>query len=30
MWANGLSRRVLGYQTPDEAFDEEMGKIFAA
>ena len=30
LWANGLPRKILGYQTPDEAFDEEMDKIFAA
>ena len=30
LWANGLPRNILGYQTPDEAFDEEMDKIFAA
>ena len=30
LWANGLSRRILGYQTPYEAFDEKMDKIFAA
>ena len=29
LWANGLPRRILGYQTPDEAFDKEMDKIFA-
>ena len=27
---NGLPRKILGYQTPDEAFDVEMEKIFAA
>ena len=30
LWANGLPRKILNYQTPDEAFDEEMDKIFAA
>ena len=30
LWANGLPRRILGYQTPDEAFEAEMDKIFAA
>ena len=30
LWANGLPRKILGYQTPDEAFDVEMDKIFAA
>ena len=30
LWDNGLPRKILGYQTPDEAFNEEMDKIFAA
>ena len=30
LWANGLPRKILGYQTPEEAFDKEMDKIFAA
>ena len=30
LWANGLPRKILGYQTPDEAFDKEMDKIFVA
>ena len=30
LWANGLPRKILGYQTPDEEFDEEIDKIFAA
>ena len=29
LWANGLPRKILGYKTPDEAFDEEMDKIYA-
>lgn len=30
LWANGLPRKVLGYKTPDEAFEAEMDKIYAA
>ena len=30
LWANSLPRKVLGYKTPDEAFEAEMDKIFAA
>ena len=30
LWANSLPRRILGYKTPDEAFEEEMDKIYAA
>ena len=30
LWANRLSRKVLGYKTPDEAFEAEMDKIYAA
>ena len=30
MWANGLPRKILGYRTPDEAFDDEMDLIYAA
>ena len=30
LWANSLPRKVLGYRTPDEAFEEEMDRIYAA
>ena len=30
LWANSLPRRILGYKTPDEAFEEEMDRIYAA
>lgn len=30
MWANGLLRKILGYRTPDEAFDDELDFIYAA
>lgn len=30
MWANGLLRKILGYRTPDEAFDDKMDLIYAA
>ena len=30
LWANSLPRKVLGYKTPDEAFEAEMDKIYAA
>ena len=30
LWANVLARKGLGYKTPDEAFDAEMDKIYAA
>lgn len=30
LWANSLPRRILGYKTPDEAFEAEMNKIYAA
>lgn len=30
LWANSLPRRILGYRTPDEAFEAEMDKIYAA
>ena len=30
MWANGLLRKILGYRTPGEAFDDEMDLIYAA
>ena len=29
LWANGLPRNILGYRTPDEAFEAEMDRIFA-
>ena len=29
LWANGLPRKILGYRTPDEAFEAEMDRIFA-
>ena len=28
LWANGLPRKILGYRTPDEAFEAEMDRIF--
>ena len=30
LWANALLRKVLVYQTPDEAFEAEMDAIYAA
>ena len=30
LWANSLPRKILGYRTPDEAFDDEMDLIYAA
>ena len=30
IWANSLPRKILGYRTPEEAFDEEMDLIYAA
>ena len=30
LWANALPRKILGYQTPDEAFEAEMDAIYAA
>lgn len=30
LWANALPRKILGYRTPDEAFDSEMDAIYAA
>ena len=30
LWANSLPRKVLGYKTPDEVFEAEMDKIYAA
>ena len=29
LWANGLPRKILGYRTPDEAFEAEMDRLFA-
>ena len=29
-WCNSLPRKVLGYYTPDELFDKELDKIYAA
>ena len=29
LWANGLPRKILGYRTPEEAFDDEMDLIYA-
>ncbi len=28
-WANSLPRRILGYRTPEELFDEELDRIYA-
>ena len=28
MWSNSLPRKVLGYRTPDEVFEEELDKIY--
>lgn len=30
LWANGLSRKILGYRIPDEAFDAEMDLLYTA
>ncbi len=30
LWANALPRKILGYKTPDEAFEAELDVIFAA
>ena len=30
LWANAHLRKILGYQTPDEAFEVEMDTIYAA
>lgn len=30
LWANQLPRRILGYRTPDECFEEEMDALYAA
>lgn len=27
-WCNGLPRKILGYRTPDEVFEEEMDRIY--
>ena len=29
-WCNNLPRKILGYRTPDEAFEEELDRIYAA
>ena len=29
VWANGLPRKILGYRTPDEAFEDELDLIYA-
>ena len=29
LWANALPRKILDYQTPEEAFDAEMDAIYA-
>ena len=29
-WANGLPRKILGYYTPEELFEKELDRIFAA
>ncbi|NLW25735.1 MAG: IS30 family transposase, partial [Clostridia bacterium] len=28
-WINGLPRKILGYKTPEELFDEELDLIYA-
>lgn len=28
-WCNNLSRKILGYHTPDELFEKELDKIYA-
>lgn len=30
LWANALPRKILGYRTPDGAFEAEMNAIYAA
>lgn len=30
LWANALPRKILGYKTPDEAFEAELDLIYAA
>lgn len=30
MWSNGLPRKILGYRTPEEVFEEEMDLLYAA
>ena len=27
-WANSLPRKILGYKTPDELFEDELDKIY--
>jgi len=29
-WCNCLPRKVLGYRTPDEIFEEEIDRIYQA
>jgi IS30 family transposase len=28
-WANSLPRKILGYRTPEELFDEDLDRIYA-
>ena len=30
MWLNGLPRKILGYRTPEEIFEDEMNLLYAA
>jgi len=30
LWCNGLPRKILGYRTPEEVFDEQLDRIYAA
>lgn len=30
LWANALPRKILGYRTPEGAFEAEMNAIYAA
>jgi IS30 family transposase len=30
MWCNQLPRKLLGYRTPEEVFDDEMDIVYAA
>ena len=30
LWCNALPRKILGYRTPEEAFDQELDRIYAA
>ncbi len=29
-WSNGLPRKILGYQTPEEMFEAELDRIYSA